>query len=313
MANAVESSAERQRRSAAGAAIAADDVLERHRRRAGAAGAAARRPRRLRRRRRLRLAPGRRRLAPVAAVNRVDMSLLKGIDRVRDMLVDNTERFAARPAGQQRAAVGRARHGQVVAGQGRACRGQRRHRRKDARPLKLIEIHREDIESLPDLMALMRAAPYRFIVFCDDLSFDARRHLLQVAQGGARRRHRGPARQRDLLRHLEPPPSDAARHDGERALDRDQSGRGGRGESLAVRPLRPVARLPPLQPGRISRDGRGLCRALRHPGSTPTTLRREALEWATTRGARSGRVAWQFVQDLAGRLGVPLTGSSRTA
>ena len=134
-----------------------------------------------------------------------------------------------------------------------------------------------------------------------------RRHLLQVAQGGAGRRHRGPAGERDLLRHLEPPPPDAARHDGERALDRDQSGRGGRGEGLAVGPLRPVARLPPLQPGRISRHGRGLCRPFQAFRSSADELRREALEWATTRGSRSGRVAWQYVQDLAGRLGVKLS------
>ena len=144
---------------------------------------------------------------------------------------------------------------------------------KQAGTLKLIEIHREDIESLPDLMTLLRDAPYRFIVFCDDLSFDARRHVLQVAQGGARRRHRGPAGERDPLRDLEPPPPDAARHDGERALDRDQSRRGGRGEGLAVGPLRAVARLPPLQPGRIPRDGRGLRRRTSASRSSAETLR----------------------------------------
>ena len=90
------------------------------------------------------------------------------------------------------------------------------------------------------------------------------RHLLQVAQGGARRRHRRPAGQCRVLCHVEPPPSDGARDDGERAADRDQSRRGGGGEGLALRPLRPVARLPSLQPGRIPGDGRGLCRALPH-------------------------------------------------
>ena len=77
--------------------------------------------------------PTARRLAPVTRVNRVEMSLLKGIDRVRDILVENTERFATRPAGQQCAAVGRARHGQIVAGQGRACRDQRRARPRGGR------------------------------------------------------------------------------------------------------------------------------------------------------------------------------------
>ena len=245
------------------------------------------------------------RLTPVPRVNRVDMSLLKGIDRVRDMLVENTERFArGLPAnnallwgarGMGKSSLVKAVHAGVNAAQ-----------RQDGRPLKLVEIHREDIESLPELMALLRGAPYRFIVFCDDLSFDADdtsyKSLKAVLEGGIE----GRPDNVDLLRHLEPPPPDAARHDGERALDRDQSGRGGRGEGLAVRPLRPVARLPPLQPGRISRDGRGLCRALPHPARRARRCAREALEWATTRGARSGRVAWQYVQDLAGRLGVPL-------
>ena len=92
--------------------------------------------------------PGRR-LSPVPKVNRVEMALLRGIDRVRDMLVDNTRALRPRAARQQRPALGRPRHGQVLAGQGGARRDQPR-RAAGARPLKLIEIHREDIESLPD-------------------------------------------------------------------------------------------------------------------------------------------------------------------
>ena len=138
--------------------------------------------------------PGRR-LAPVAKVNRVEMALLRGIDRVRDILVDNTERFARGPAGQQRAAVGRARHGQVVAGQGGACRDQPR-RDAGRAPLKLSRSTARTSRACRTLMALLRDAPHRFIVFCDDLSFDGGRHLLQVAEGGARRRHRGTAGQR---------------------------------------------------------------------------------------------------------------------
>ena len=244
--------------------------------------------------------PAPRRLAPVPRVNRVEMVLLKGIDRVRDTLLENTERFAARPAGQQRPALGRARHGQVVAGQGRPCAGQRRRRRHGPPPLKLVEIHREDIESLPALMALLRAGAVPLHRVLRRPVLRRRRHVLQVAEGGAGRRHRGPAGQRHLLRHLEPPPPAAARHDGERALDGDQSRRGGRGEGLAVRPLRPVARLPQVQPGRISRHGRRLCRPFRAAMADRDALRAEALEWATTRGSRSGRTAWQFIQDLAG-------------
>jgi hypothetical protein len=118
------------------------------------------------------------RLVPVTRVNRVEMSLLKGIDRVRDLLMENTERFArglpannallwgARGMGKSSLvkAVHAAVNAQTVKAQGS----------KPAPPrLKLIEIHREDIESLPDLMALTRGGAHRCIVFCDDLSFDA--------------------------------------------------------------------------------------------------------------------------------------------
>ena len=114
--------------------------------------------------------PEGRRLAAVQRINRVEMSLLKGIDRVRDLLVENTERFArGLPAnnallwgarGMGKSSLVKAAHGAVGA-------------EHPAAGLKLIEIHREDIESLPELMALLRHAPQRFIVFCDDLSFDA--------------------------------------------------------------------------------------------------------------------------------------------
>src|SRR3979490_1550687 len=131
--------------------------------------------------------PDARRLAPVPRVNRVDMSLLKGIDRMRDILVENTERFAkGLPAnnallwgarGMGKSSLVKAAHASINAGLG-----------KDSRLLKLVEIHREDIESLPDLMALLRGAPFRFLVFCDDLSFDAQdtsyKSLKAVLEGG---------------------------------------------------------------------------------------------------------------------------------
>src|ERR1043165_6841834 len=116
--------------------------------------------------------PDGRRLVPVARVNRVEMSLLKGIDRVRDILLENTERFArGLPAnnallwgarGMGKSSLVKAAHATVNAAHGARRSGDGLH--------KLVEIHREDIESLPDLMALIRTAPYRFIVFCDDLS-----------------------------------------------------------------------------------------------------------------------------------------------
>src|SRR5262250_1744890 len=109
--------------------------------------------------------PDERRLAPVANVNRVEMSLLKGIDRVRDVLLENTERFArGLPAnnallwgarGMGKSSLVKAAHAAVNAGPGGGA-------------LKLVEIHREDIESLPELMTLLRGTSYRFIVFCDD-------------------------------------------------------------------------------------------------------------------------------------------------
>src|SRR5215210_9436603 len=127
------------------------------------------------------------RLAPVRRVNRVDMSLLKGIDRMRDLLVENTERFArGLPAnnallwgarGMGKSSLVKAAHASVSAALG-----------SRSGTLKLIEIHREDIESLPDLMGLLRGSEYRFIVFCDDLSFDADdttyKSLKAVLEGG---------------------------------------------------------------------------------------------------------------------------------
>src|ERR1700681_2099545 len=123
--------------------------------------------------------PEGRRLTAVRRVNRVEMSLLKGIDRVRDLLVENTERFArGLPAnnallwgarGMGKSSLVKAVHASV-----NAAHGPHRGKARDNDGLlKLVEIHREDIESLPELMALMRDARYRFIVFCDDLSFEA--------------------------------------------------------------------------------------------------------------------------------------------
>jgi uncharacterized protein len=244
------------------------------------------------------------RLAPIARVNRVEMSLLKGIDRMRDTLVENTERFArGLPAnnallwgarGMGKSSLIKAAHAAVNSG------------RKNARGgLKLIEIHREDIESLPDLMALMRASPHRFIVFCDDLSFDGNdasyKSLKAVLEGGiegrpdnvilyatSNRRHMMSRDMIDNERSTAINPGDAVE---EKVSLSDRFGlwlgfhRCSQDEYLAmVEGYVAHYRIP------IKRDA----------------LRNEALEWATTRGARSGRVAWQYVQDVAGRLGVRL-------
>src|ERR1043165_9875188 len=132
--------------------------------------------------------PDGKRLVPVPKVNRVDMSLLRGIDRVRDVLMDNTERFAkGLPAnnallwgarGMGKSSLVKASHAAINAARAKSGPG----------PLKLIEIHREDIESLPDLMSLLRGAAVRVIVFCDDLSFDGEdttyKSLKAVLEGG---------------------------------------------------------------------------------------------------------------------------------
>jgi uncharacterized protein len=250
--------------------------------------------------------PDGRRLVPVAKVNRVEMSLLKGIDRMRDVLVENTERFArGLPAnnallwgarGMGKSSLVKAVHASVNAAH--ASKG-------GDGPLKLIEIHREDIESLPELMALTRGAPYRFIVFCDDLSFEAEdtsyKSLKAMLEGGiegrpdnvvfyatSNRRHLMP---RDMMEN-EPStainPSEAVEEKvslsdrfglwlGFHNCDQDTFFAMVEGYARHYRLALPVDR-----------------------------LRAEANEWSVTRGARSGRVAWQFIQDLAGRLGQPL-------
>ncbi|MET0671640.1 MAG: ATP-binding protein [Xanthobacteraceae bacterium] len=239
-------------------------------------------------------------LAPVKRVNRVEMALLKGIDRVRDTLVENTERFArGLPAnnallwgarGMGKSSLVKAAHAGVNA----AINGS---------PLKLVEIHREDIESLPDLMALVRHAPYRFIVFCDDLSFDgddtSYKSLKAVLEGGVE------GRPENVIFYA----TSNRRHLMSRDMMENE-------RSTAINPGETVEEKVSLSDRfglwlgfhRCSQDEflamvEGYVKHFRIP-IAPDDMRREALEWATTRGARSGRVAWQYVQDLAGRLGV---------
>jgi uncharacterized protein len=246
------------------------------------------------------------RLIAVPKVNRVEMGLLRGIDRVRDTLMDNTERFAKGLAannallwgarGMGKSSLVKASHAAVNAAHAKD---------KGFLPLKLVEIHREDIESLPSLMAITRTSPFRFLVFCDDLSFDSDdttyKSLKAVLEGGiegrpdnvifyatSNRRHLMP---RDMM-------------DNERAT--------------AINPGEAIEEKVSLSDRfglwlgfhRCSQDEflEMVNGYIKHHGIRidADTLRAEALEWATTRGSRSGRVAWQYVQDLAGRLGVPL-------
>jgi predicted AAA+ superfamily ATPase len=250
--------------------------------------------------------PDGRRLMPVPKVNRVEMGLLRGVDRVRDVLMDNTERFArGLPAnnallwgarGMGKSSLVKASHASVNASHAKE---------KGWRPLKLIEIHREDIESLPNLMTVTRGSPFRFIVFCDDLSFDtddtSYKSLKAVLEGGiegrpenvifyatSNRRHLMPRDMMDNERSTAINPGEAVE---EKVSLSDRFGlwlgfhRCSQDEFLE------------MVTGYIGHYGIKI---------EPETLRAEALEWATTRGSRSGRVAWQYVQDLAGRLGVPL-------
>jgi len=109
-------------------------------------------------------------LEPIRRVNRVDIELIRGVDHVRDILVDNTERFAAGYAANNVLLWGARGMGKssLVKAAHAAINASGRHEAS----LKLIEIHREDIDTLPKLMGILKAASFRFILFCDDLSFD---------------------------------------------------------------------------------------------------------------------------------------------
>jgi predicted AAA+ superfamily ATPase len=245
------------------------------------------------------------RLAAVARVNRVEMALLKGIDRMRDTLMENTERFArGLPAnnallwgarGMGKSSLVKAAHAAINAALGR------KHGN-----LKLIEIHREDIESLPDLMALLRGARHRFLVFCDDLSFEAEdtsyKSLKAVLEGGIE------GRPENVILYA----TSNRRHLMSRDMMENE-------RSTAINPGEAVEEKVSLSDRfglwlgfhRCSQDEylamvEGYVAHFKIP-LKGDALRAEALEWATTRGARSGRVAWQYVQDLAGRLGVTLS------
>ncbi|MEM8812210.1 MAG: ATP-binding protein [Pseudomonadota bacterium] len=238
-------------------------------------------------------------LQPVPTVNRVDLSLLKGIERNRDMVLDNTTRFAdGLPAnnallwgarGMGKSSLIKAVHAEINAG-------------RNEQRLKLIEIHREDIETLPGLMTLLRDAADRFIIFCDDLSFDggdaSYKSLKAVLEGGIE------GRPQNVLFYA----TSNRRH----LLPRDMMENE---RSTAINPSEAVEEKVSLSDRFGLWIGFHNCRqddylamvdAYRHHyrlETDPESLRAEALEWATTRGARSGRVAWQFIQDLAGRLG----------
>jgi uncharacterized protein len=245
------------------------------------------------------------RLTKVPRVSRVELTLLKGIDRMRDILIENTGRFAdGLPAnnallwgarGMGKSSLVKAAHASINVD------------RKPADRLKLVEIHREDIESLPALMELLRASEFRFIVFCDDLSFDGNdasyKSLKAVLEGGIE------GRPDNVILYA----TSNRRHLLAREMIENE-------RSTAINPGEAVEEKVSLSDRfglwlgfhRCSQDEylamvKGYCG---HYGITlaEDELEREALEWSTTRGSRSGRVAWQFTQELAGRLGVRLSG-----
>ncbi|MFN5126974.1 MAG: ATP-binding protein [Bradyrhizobium sp.] len=246
------------------------------------------------------------RLAPVPRVSRVEIGLLKGVDRMRDILMENTERFTnGLPAnnallwgarGMGKSSLVKAAHATINAD------------RKPADRLKLIEIHREDIESLPGLMELLRSSPFRCIVFCDDLSFDGNdasyKSLKAVLDGGIE------GRPDNVILYA----TSNRRHLLAREMIENE-------RSTAINPGEAVEEKVSLSDRfglwlgfhRCSQDEylamvKGYCA---HYGIkiAEDELEREALEWSTTRGSRSGRVAWQYTQELAGRLGVRLSGA----
>lgn len=245
-------------------------------------------------------APERLTLDPVSRVNRVDIGLIRGVDLVRDQLVDNTRRFAkGYPANNVLlwGARGMGKSSLVKAAQASVNAEQTQKQQ-----LKLVEIHREDIDSLPALMNIIKESPYRFILFCDDLSFDhddtSYKSLKAALEGGvegrpdnvifyatSNRRHLMPRDMIDNERSTAVNPSEAIE---EKVSLSDRFGlwlgfhKCSQDDYLAMV------------------DGYAAHYKIDYD---PQTIHAEALTWATTRGNRSGRVAWQYIQDLAGRLG----------
>ena len=239
-------------------------------------------------------------LVPVARVNRVAIGLLRGVDRVRDTLAENTERFArGLPAnnvllwgarGMGKSSLVKAVHADTNT---RLAAG--------ALPLKLIEIHREDIESLPTLMGLLRSDSHRAIVFCDDLSFDGQdtsyKSLKAALDGGVEGRpenvlfYATSNRRHLLAREMVENERSTSINPGE-AVEEKVSLSDRFGLWLGFHKCSQDEYLAMID-GYVAHFGLAIA---------PEQLRREALEWATTRGSRSGRTAWQYIQDLAGRL-----------
>ncbi len=239
-------------------------------------------------------------LVPVQNVSRVDLSLLVGVDRSRDTLLENTRQFArglsANNAllwgarGMGKSSLVKSVHAAVVA---------------EGLDLKIVEMQREDLGSVSRLLALLRGSEYRFLLFCDDLSFshddDHYKSLKAVLDGGiegrpdnvlfyatSNRRHLMPRDMIENERSSAINPSEAVE---EKVSLSDRFGLW-----LGFHPCSQDEYLTMI---------RGYCDAY-GVQIDADTLRAEAVEWQATRGSRSGRVAWQYFTDLAGRKGITL-------
>lgn len=240
------------------------------------------------------------RLIPVKTVNRIALELLVGVDRSRDTLLENTRRFAAGFAannallwgarGMGKSSIVKAVHNAVQA---------------ESSGLKIVELHREDLPSVGRLLNLLRSVDHRFILFCDDLSFSHDdqhyKSLKAVLDGGiegrpdnvifyatSNRRHLMPRDMIENERQSGINPSEAVE---EKVSLSDRFGLW-----LGFHPCSQDEYLEMIQ---------GYCAAY-GVRTEPEALRADAIEWQATRGARSGRVAWQFFVDLAGRHGVAI-------
>ncbi len=242
------------------------------------------------------------RVVPVPSVNRIDILLLQGIDLQRDQLVENTRRFAkGLPANN--ALLWGAR------GAGKSSLVKSAHAAINAETganVALVELHREDLITLPTLLNLLRTLDRRFILFCDDLSFDgqdaAYKSLKAVLEGGIE------GRPENVLFYA----TSNRRHLMPRDMIENE-------RSTAINPAEAVEEKVSLSDrfglwlGFHSCDQdtyfamiRGYVEAYGLP-IDEEVWRPKAVEWTVTRGSRSGRVAWQFIQDLAGELGTPLS------
>ncbi len=237
-------------------------------------------------------------LEPIHKINRIELQLLKGINRQTDLLFDNTKRFSnGYPAnnallwgarGTGKSSLVKAVHGAINANVPNA--------------LLLVEIHREDIPSLPALLSILRKVDKQFLLFCDDLSFDTQddtyKSLKGVLEGGIEGRpdnvlfYATSNRRHLMARDMIENERSTAIHTSE-AVEEKVSLSDRFGLWLGFHNCDQDTYFAIID-GYAERFG------LKDPS---IDIRAEAVEWTVTRGARSGRVAWQYIQDLAGRLG----------